>query len=72
MVTTLRIDGMTCNGCVKHVDRALRAVPGVSAVEVSLPDHAKIVHDDGTDLADLMAAVDVAGYSAVTLPPPSA
>ena len=72
MVTTLRIDGMTCNGCVKHVDKALRGVPGVSAVEVSLPDRAKIVHDDGTDLADLAAAVDAAGYSAVTLPTPSA
>ena len=71
MVTTLRIDGMTCNGCVKHVDKALRGVPGVSAVEVSLPDHAKVVHADDTDLADLMAAIDAAGYAAVTLPPPA-
>jgi copper chaperone CopZ len=72
VVTTLRISGMTCNGCVGHVRKALAAVPGVSAVEVSLPDHAKIVHADGLALADLTGAVDGAGYSAVTLPPPGA
>ena len=70
MVTTLRISGMTCNGCVGHVKTALVGVPGVSAVEVSLPDQAKIVHAD-VPMADLAAAVDAAGYS-VTLPPAGA
>ena len=28
VITTLRITGMTCNGCVRHVDKALRACPG--------------------------------------------
>ena len=60
MTTTLRIIGMTCNGCVRHVDKALRAVPGVTAVEVALPDQATIVGD--ADLAALAAAVSDAGY----------
>ena len=64
VTTTLRITGMTCNGCVRHVDQALRGVPGVTAVEVSLPDRAKIVHTDATPLADLVAAVAAAGYEA--------
>lgn len=65
MVTTLRITGMTCNGCVKHVDKALRGVPGVSAVEVSLPDQtAKIVHDETAAVPVLVAAVESAGYVA--------
>lgn len=63
---------MTCNGCVGHVKTALVGVPGVSAVEVSLPDQAKIVHADGVPLADLAAAVAAAGYSAVTLDPSGA
>lgn len=67
VITTLRITGMTCNGCVKHVDQALRNVPGVSAVEVSLPEQrAKIVHEESAQLATLIAAVESAGYSAAT------
>lgn len=65
MTTTLRITGMTCNGCVRHVDKALRSVPGVTAVEVSLPEQtANIVHGDTTELPSLVAAVESAGYEA--------
>jgi copper chaperone CopZ len=64
VITTLRITGMTCNGCVRHVDKALREVPGVSAVEVALPDRAKVVHADAASLAALVAAVEKAGYEA--------
>jgi copper chaperone CopZ len=65
VITTLRITGMTCNGCVKHVDKALRSVPGVSAVEVSLPEQrAKVVHEDSAPVSSLVAAVESAGYSA--------
>lgn len=67
MVTTLRITGMTCNGCVRHVDKALRAVPGVSAVEVNLPDGtAKVVHDDSAAIASMVEAVQTAGYEAAS------
>jgi copper chaperone CopZ len=63
VITTLDINGMTCNGCVKHVDQAIRAVPGVTAVEVTLPDHrARIVHDPELSLPSLVAAVEGAGY----------
>ena len=66
MITTLAIIGMTCNGCVKHVDQALRAVPGVSAVEVNLAENrAKVVHDpERPPVPSLLAAVESAGYSA--------
>jgi copper chaperone CopZ len=72
VITELRVTGMTCGGCVKHVDKALRGVTGVSAVEVSLPDRAKVVHDPGISLDVLTGAVAKAGYSAVTLPPAGA
>jgi len=67
VTTTLRITGMTCNGCVKHVDKALRGVPGVTAVEVSLPEQrAKVVHDDTASVTALVAAVESAGYTAAS------
>jgi copper chaperone CopZ len=63
--TTLRITGMTCNGCARHVDKALRAVPGVSAVQVSLPEGlAKVEHADTAAVKAMIQAVESAGYSA--------
>jgi copper chaperone CopZ len=65
VITTLRISGMTCNGCVRHVDKALRALAGVSAVEVSLAEQAaKVTHGDATTLPAMIAAVESAGYDA--------
>ncbi len=32
----LNVEGMTCGLCVKHVKKALEAVPGVAHVEVDL------------------------------------
>jgi len=64
MTTTLQVNGMTCNHCAGTVKQALLAVKGVSAVEVTLPDQAKVVHDDATPTAALAAAVDAAGYTA--------
>lgn len=57
---------MTCNGCVKHVDAALRSVPGVAAVEVMLTaQRAKVVHDpERSPVPILLAAVEGAGYAA--------
>jgi copper chaperone CopZ len=66
VITTLRISGMTCNGCKKHVDAALRELPGVSGVEVDLANgRAKVVHDPETSpVPSLVAAVGEAGYEA--------
>ena len=33
---TIKVSGMTCQGCVRSVSRVLQAVPGVEAVDVSL------------------------------------
>ena len=64
MTSELAITGMTCNHCVKHVDRALRGVPGVTAVEVVLADQlARVTHEDAS-LPAMVAAVSTAGYQA--------
>jgi copper chaperone len=67
VITTLSIAGMTCNNCVRHVGDALRALPGVTAVEVSLPERrASVTHGD-IEPAVLVAAVESAGYDATAV-----
>jgi copper chaperone CopZ len=63
MKTTLIVDGMTCEHCVKHVTDALKAVSGVKKVKVNLKNKkAEIDHEDGTALDVLKAAVVEAGF----------
>ena len=38
-----KIEGMMCNHCVMHVQKALAAVPGVAEVTVSLDEKAATV-----------------------------
>lgn len=64
MTTTFAITGMTCGHCVKHVTAALKAVPGVTEVSVSLPTHTAVVTHDHADPDALVRAVADAGYEA--------
>ena len=41
--TTLKIEGMMCAHCQAHVQKALAAVPGVTAVQVSLEQKQAVV-----------------------------
>jgi len=61
----LQIEGMTCTACARHVDAALRALPGVQAVEVSYPLGRAAVHaDDGAPIDAMLGAVQTLGYRA--------
>jgi copper chaperone len=64
--TTIKLSGMTCEGCVRSVTRVLKALPGVAAVEVSLErGEAAVRHDPAcTGAAALRKAVEDAGYGA--------
>ena len=67
----LQVQGMTCNACVRHVSKALSAITGVSAVEVDLTSG--LVRVDGSpDSAELLAALDDAGYPAQVAGPTAA
>lgn len=60
--TTIRIEGMMCEGCVKSVKEALEKVPGVTGVDVNLKKGTATVQQEGaTDDALIKAVVD-AGY----------
>jgi copper chaperone CopZ len=61
----LEVSGMTCNNCVRHVRAALEQVAGVGEVAVDLEaGRATVKHGGAAVLADLIAAVDDAGYEA--------
>lgn len=62
----LRVGGMTCVDCAEHVTRALKAVPGVSKVDVPRwqSDHATVTADSDVALDALTKAVEDAGYTA--------
>ena len=59
----LAIDGMTCASCVGRVERALRAVPGVTEATVNLATERATIKGSA-DAAALIAAVADAGYDA--------
>jgi copper ion binding protein len=63
MKTTLKIEGMSCEHCVKHLTEALKAVAGVSSASVSLENkNAVVEHGDTVTQDALKAAVEEAGY----------
>jgi copper chaperone len=63
---TMKIGGMTCGGCAATVTRVLRAVNGVSSVDVSLEQAAaRVEYDPGAATREqLTAAVEAAGFDA--------
>ena len=62
-MTTLKITGMTCQNCVRHVTQALEAVPGVSDARVDLGAGTAEVEGDAP-LESLVAALAEEGYTA--------
>ncbi|MFZ3584002.1 heavy metal translocating P-type ATPase [Loktanella sp. DJP18] len=59
----LAIDGMTCASCVGRVERALRAVPGVTEATVNLATERATVMGS-VDVATLIRVVEEVGYDA--------
>jgi copper chaperone len=64
---TLKINGMTCSGCVRSVKKVLEGVQGVRSAQVSLErGEATVELERNTSdaVAALKAAVEAAGYEA--------
>ncbi len=65
VMTTLKVNGMMCPMCKKHVEEALNAFEGVQA-EVNLEaKEAKVNHPDTITAQELADAVTKAGYEVV-------
>ena len=64
-IMTLKIEGMMCQNCVKHVSKALNGIEGVKA-EVVLEDNAAYISEQGNaTVEEMKAAVADAGYEVV-------
>jgi copper chaperone len=61
---TLKVNGMTCGGCVASVTRVLRILPGVGEVTVALEtETARIAYDpQRAGLPEIKRAIEDAGY----------
>ncbi|HEX6820347.1 MAG TPA: heavy metal translocating P-type ATPase [Ktedonobacterales bacterium] len=66
---TLEISGMTCASCVRRVEKGLLKLPGVAEASVNLAtERARVTYDpDAVQPADLIRAVERAGYGAAPL-----
>jgi copper chaperone len=61
--TTYRVEGMTCDHCVRAVTTELVMLDGVRSVDVNLSDGAvTVVSEAPIDLEDVREAIDEAGY----------
>ena len=68
MEKVLNIEGMVCMNCVKHVDKALREIQGISDVAVHLESGSaqiQISQDVPDDM--LKTAIEDAGYQLVSI-----
>lgn len=63
-----KVEGMSCGHCQSAVTKALKGLPGVEAVEVSLEKNEASVAFDPQKVTpdDLSRAVEEAGYKLVT------
>jgi Cu+-exporting ATPase len=66
------VSGMTCAGCVRRVERAIAAVPGVRAVSVNLAtERASVSTQPGFAMPTLARALLAAGYAAQPIGQPA-
>lgn len=62
--TTLKIEGMMCEGCASSVKESLEGIGGVDSAEINLKKGtATVVHSGASD-EDLIRAVVAAGFRA--------
>ncbi|MFB7854774.1 heavy-metal-associated domain-containing protein [Rhodococcus qingshengii] len=60
------VSGMTCGHCVGSVKEEIGNIAGVTAVDVELASGRVVVTSDApVSVADVVAAVDEAGYAVV-------
>ncbi|HNX30941.1 MAG TPA: cation-translocating P-type ATPase [Holophaga sp.] len=62
---TYRVEGMTCASCVRRVEKALAAVPGVSDVAVNLATEEATLACDSVPVETLAEALESRGYHLV-------
>lgn len=62
--TSLKIEGMMCEGCVANVKNRLEGLKGVTSVDVNLKKGTAVVNHDGVSDETLITTVVDAGFRA--------
>ena len=64
--SSFQVAGMSCGSCVRHIEHALRELPGVERVQVELAaGRVRVEHDaDQATVEQLLAGFADAGYEA--------
>ncbi len=65
--TKLKIDGMSCQHCVKTVTEALTELPGVRRAKINLRKAEAVVHFDASRVtpANLTEAITAVGFKVI-------
>jgi Cu+-exporting ATPase len=69
--TSLAIEGMTCASCVARVEKNLQKLDGVTALVNLATEKASVTHPPSVTEAQLIAAVEAAGYHASVVRAPA-
>ena len=67
MIKTIFIGGMHCEHCGKAVSDALKALPGITSVTVSLEDNVATVSGPDPDDAAIKAAIEDTGFDVIEI-----
>ena len=63
----MKIEGMTCNNCKKHVENALNTLPNVLAAVDLSAGTADVKTDEKTNTEELKKAVEKEGYTVISI-----
>ena len=58
----LKVNGMMCKNCVKHVEEAAKKVKGVKKATASLLDGSLLVEGENFNKEDIINNITEAGY----------
>lgn len=65
MKETIKIEGMSCNNCVKHVTNALNGLEGVEVINVELGNGNVEIENNKVSKEVIAKAIDDIGYKLV-------
>lgn len=66
MQVTLKVGGMSCGNCVKHVKSALAAVPGIAESQVEV-GKVVVTLAEGTTAQAVKEAIEEEGYQVLSI-----
>jgi Cu+-exporting ATPase len=68
MTTVFQVEKMTCNGCARHVTKAIQSVQSTADVKIDLASGKVEVSPSPTDPAVIAKIITEAGYPARLVP----